>query len=762
MPARLRLILVSRSEPALPLARWRAAGLIAELRMAELRFDLSESTALLTGAAGRPLSEGNVRALAERTEGWAAGLHLAGLALRAAGGESHELIGQVAGSHPYIRDYLVDEILRREPPEVQMFLLRTSILEQMCGELCDALLDDGPSSIVLEELEQRGLFVTALDGERRWFRYHTLFAEALRAVLGRVHPGLVAELHRRAFYWLEANGGIERLGEAVGHGLAAGLDEAAADLLERRTDELIWMRGEIQTLRRLTGRLPSEVVLARPKLALMECWTLLVSIQLDALDTRLRQLAAAHGPAVAGEIAGIRSFVVRITGNCQGAIELGRLALELISPQRTIVQHVIRMSLESTYFMVGDLNAAEQIAADLREHLGNGPIPPFLLIAGVGLSKADLLMRRARPCEAEQFLRAALTEAERRSGGVLTSTGMIFAMLSEARYAQGELGDAEQLARAAMAEGERWYNTDMRLNAQDHLGRALRALGDIAGAEALAATSRDLVRSYRVPYINSWARIGEATDAFLRGDPGPAEQALADHGVHADGPLDPAEFDAYVLLARVNLVRGHIDDAAGLVGRLRALAEQGSYTMRVILADMLRAQIEQAAGRKQEACSILERVLGAAMPGGLVQCFVDEGEPMRRLLEQWIASSLAHPSTDPEQRAVQKRLQVYGMRLLRQFPQTEFAVAGEAPDRQGRDKETRSRRRYLPFGGEQLTVRELEVLRLVAIGRSNQAIAQLLTISLHTVKKHMTSVLEKLGAESRTAAVVRARELGIV
>lgn len=756
LPQRLHVILTSRVEPPLPLARWRAAGQLLELRADDLRFAIDDSARLLALVAAQELAPNTARALVERTEGWAAGLHLAGLVLRAGNpSEQSALVAQISGSHPYILDYLVDEILRRQPPHIQEFLLQTSILDRLCGELCDAILGDQrdllspsqyTSATLLSYLERANLFITPLDTERRWFRYHQLFADALQAQLQRTHPQLMTDLHRRAMQWYRQQamtGAMDFATPAINHAIAAGQHVAAALLIERHGLSMLFVRGEIQTLLGWLSALPEMLRMTRPRILVTEAWALLATVQLDRVEQAIEMAEAYASPEdseLIGEIIAIQSFVVHINGDSQASIELGQRSLALLSAEQKTVRYLIAVNLANAYVSLGELYGAWAIVEQMRRDMRYLPDPAvFLSGYGLELVESDLLLSEGRAIEAESVVRQLLKQITGRYGERLTMIPMIHVALAEICYERNNLEECERLTHSAMEKGEQWWNSDILCPAYDLYGRILRIRGDMAGALAAHRKSRELAIAYNVAKITWWAQLGEVWEAFEQGNLAATECGLTERGLRIDGELDPVRYAEYELLVRLQLAQGRVTEAITLIKRIAMLAEQGGYTRRVIGANILAALAYWQSGRAHEAYVAIGLALEQARPGGMRRCFLDEGEPMHQFLRTVLEDQDTRFSSD---------LQNYVMQLLAAFPLT-----GNDPGIQ-----SITLNRASTQSADRLTARELAVLRLVATGASNQDIAKRLVVSLHTVKKHLTHILAKLNTTSRTAAVARAHE----
>jgi len=369
LPPAVGLVVAGRADPPIPLSRLRGQGQLVELRDGDLRFTAGEAAAFLNEVMGLALSAADVAALEARTEGWITGLQLAALSLR--GREPERIpafLQEFAGSHRFVLDYLLEEVLQQQPPGIQAFLLQTSILERLCGALCEAvvggrgLVDWESGQAVLEYLEANHLFILSLDEERCWYRYHRLFADLLRVRLPRLGPTLglpsPAELHRRASAWYETEG---LTGEAIAHALAAGDGERAANLVTDVGLDLL-VRGELTTLLGWLEALHDDVVRARPWLCIYHAWALALSGCPEPAEARLQDAAAVDSNLLAGEAGGhaaaIRAYMAAHAGDAAAAVELARRSLDLLPAKERTVRSVVAFTLAGVHRVRGDLEAA--------------------------------------------------------------------------------------------------------------------------------------------------------------------------------------------------------------------------------------------------------------------------------------------------------------------------------------------------------------------------------------------------------------------
>jgi LuxR family maltose regulon positive regulatory protein len=430
LPPQMHLIITSRADPPLALARLRASNLLTEIRADDLRFTREEVATFLNQIMGQDLSAADVAVLADRTEGWIAGLQLAALSM---GGQTDatNFIAAFAGSHQYVVDYLTEEAVRLLPESVQSFLLHTSILDRMCAPLCDAVTGQSGSQAVLEELERMNMFTIRLDDAHRWYRYHHLFAEMLRNRLRRAHSDRVLELHRRASAWYE---GQELRAEAVRHALAGRDFERAAHLVEESAKTTFWMRGEVATLRGWLEALPDVLVSKHPRLSLLYAWTLLLSGQSAAVEPLLQETerrlerslqrateaSAVNSPVMSrsslaeirgcrGEMAAIRARVARVNDDLPRSIALCHMALEYLPPQDLSVRGLVALNLGIACRHSGDVVAAAEALAEasaISEPAGN----LFATLVALG-QLANLEAEQGRLRQAASTYRCALAKA---------------------------------------------------------------------------------------------------------------------------------------------------------------------------------------------------------------------------------------------------------------------------------------------------------------------------------------------------------------
>jgi LuxR family maltose regulon positive regulatory protein len=746
-PPGLQLVVASRTDPPLPLARLRARARLAEVRERDLRFTTEEAAALLREAVGPDLPEEAVAALTARTEGWVAGLQLAGLSLRGQA-DPAGFVASFSGSHRYVLDFLAEEVLDRQPQDLRGFLLETSILERLSGPLCDTVTGRSDSQRLLEQVERANLFLVPLDEVRGWWRYHHLFADLLRARLRRERPERVAALHRAAAAWSEAHGLAD---DAVRHAGAAGDAAWAARLVERHADAVL-LRSERATLERWLAALPAELVDSRPRLLLARALAALVGGRADEVADRLeaaeRALAGAAGeepfePSVgrAGSllanvratVALERAFLAELHGDAERQIAFGRRALAEVDEGERTLDAIVRGHLGVAEWLSGRLPEAARTLASSIDRLY--AIGERFLAVRVSEHLGQVQRAQGDLDAALATYRRALEIAAPQGQAAMPAAGIAHVGMAEVAYQRGELDAALRHLDQGIAPCRQLIFAQPVATGLATLAWIRQARGDPAGAleamdEAARVTPGQEVAGLLNPVPALRARL-----LLAQGDLPAAARWVGQRGLRPDDqPSYPRE-PGHLLLARVLLAQQRPEQALGLLDRLHALAVAQGRNGSLIEILALRSLALAAGGEEPGAVAALGEALALAAPQGYVRVFADEGPPMRALLGRLAAAMRT------EHAAAGVPLGYLG-RLVRAFERDAAPV--------------------IPGLVEQLSPRELEVLRLLAAGRANQQIAEELVVAPNTVKKHVTHILEKLGAANRTEATARARELGLL
>ncbi len=753
LPPQIHLVITTREDPHLPLARLRARGQLTELRATDLRFTPSEAAEFLNQMMGLNLSAEDVTALEARTEGWITGLQLAALALQGALSmqghpDTSRFIQSFTGSHRFVLDYLVEEVLQRQPEHIRSFLLKTAFFERLSGPLCDAVTGQKDGRGMLENLERGNLFIVPLDDQRQWYRYHHLFAEVLLAHALEEQPGQIPLLHKRASAWYEQN---NLPAEAIRHVLAARDFERAAGLIEmsypamdtsfQHTAWLGWVR-----------KLPDEVVRVRPVLSVDYARALMDTGEFEAgkswlQDAEQRLEGSADEMVVADEeqfrtlpvmIALARSLHAQAQGDIEGTVKYAERALEL-SPEEDHSNHAMAaVTLGTAYWDRGDLDGAQRALSvwmNYCQKVGN-----IIFALATGAYLAEIIVAQGRLREAEKVYKQSiqLASAHDQVRHVTSNLYLGLGLLCH------ELGDQQSAAQHLRKSGELGEQTALI----DWPYRWRLAQARVKEAEGDLDTALDLLDEARRFYIKTSVPDFHSIDAFkvriyLR--QGRLSEALdwaRERGLSVDDDLSyQTEFD-HITLARVLIAQHKNDSAAGsdhetiaLLEQLLVEAEASGRMGSVIEILVVQALAHEAQGNTTQALASMERALALAEPEGYVRIFVDEGETMRTLIEKQ-SRDRNHP------------LSSYADKLLAAFSQP-VAEPGLAILHQKSDML------------EPLSERELEVLKLLRSELSGPEISQQLVVSLNTLRTHSKNIFNKLGVNNRRTAVRRAEELNL-
>ena len=733
-PPSLHLIIASRTDSPLLLARLRAQGQMTELRAADLRFTPEETATFLNEVMGLDLPVEDVAALEERTEGWIAGLQLAALSMRGRDDVS-DFIEAFTGSHRYVLAYLTEEVLQRQPEGLQSFLLQTSILDRLIAPLCDAVTGRSDGLAMLEKLEQDNLFVVPLDEERRWYRYHHLFSEFLRGRLYREQAGSVPDLHRRAFEWCRRNG---MTSEAVNHALATGDFERAAQEVERMGHGTFMRGGMMATTLGWMEALPSDVVRSQPQLCLFRAWAHLFAGQLDTVEPWLqdaeRELGAKEETgSILGEVAACRAYQARLQGDVPRTVELSRRALRVLPEDDPVLRGVTLLNLGIAHRMSGDVEAAGRILVEAEEvNREAGNIHPTLVAV---CNLALLEMVRGKLHESARDYRRALRLATEWGAQRLPSAGLAHIGMGKLLGEWNDLEAAEHRLTEGIELSRAGGIAEILLDGYVALAQARNARGDLAGALEAIREAERLLERVRVPRLTARVSAYRAQLWMTWGDSEAVDGWVRECGFGVDDEPDYLQEVEHLTLARALIFQGRYDRAARFLERLLGAAEDGAWMASVIEILILQALALRAQGETEGAMKKLGRALALAEPEGYVRTFVDEGEPMSELLHRAASLGIAWD---------------YASKLLVAFDGGAALLAAVEAT-----KDTGAL-------SEPLTERELEVLRLIAGGKSNRGIAQGLFVAVSTVKKHINNIYRKLEAHSRTQAVARARELNLL
>ena len=751
LPARGHVVIGTRADPAIPLARLRARGALVEIRAGDLRFAPAE-TADYLGLMDLSLQADDVATLEARTEGWIAALQLAALSLQGRA-DPGEFIDAFAGDDRYIVDYLVEEVLRRQTPERRGFLLRTSILARFTASLADAVTARDNGRATIDALDRANLFLVALDDQRRWYRYHHLFGGVLQAYLADELPDEVPSLHGRASDWYEAHGDRNA---AIQHAVAAGDPERAAELIERAMPEMRQRRRE-PTMRAWLEAIPRDTLERRPVLLVAYAGTILSANEtagIDALLTAAERLIATVDeptptePYVAVDpeelqrlpamIELYRSALAKVRGDLAGNIAHAQRVLELVTTSERVGRGGAAALLGLAYWGMGDLEAGERWYAEGMADLATaGHITDQV---GGAIVRADMRLVAGRLGDAQRIYEDGLSLARGVEpplrGVVDMHTG-----LADIAYRRGNITDAKTHLAAGRDLGDDFAFPRDPYRSRVVEARIAQAEGDIDAAMAMLREAERLYLSEFSPDIWPVAAT-RARLAIAHGRLVEAREWARSSGLSTADPIShPHEFE-HVTLARLLVAdasEGRVDDlpdALGLLDRLVAATDfggrHGSRLGALVVQALARHVADDAAGARESLAAAIE----IAEPEGDVRVFLDEGPAMVRLLQ-----AVARRSDAP----------AYVHTLV------QAAGDGGRPERAGAGQDRGQGQGLI----EPLSERELEVLRLLGSELDGPAIARELVVSLNTLRTHTKNIYAKLGVGRRRAAVRRAEELGL-
>jgi len=777
-PEQMHLIIASRSEPPLALPLLRARRELLELHLDDLRFSRSEASTFLNQVMGLDLSSEEVQTLEEATEGWVAGLQLAGLSLQGAQ-DSHGILHSFSGSHRYIFDYLAQEVLKRQPAHTRDFLLRTSILERLHAGLCEAVfkaegaadtslspLSPIPSSLnsqsILEGLERANLFIVPLDQQRQWYRYHHLFSDFLRACLEQEQdPAQIADLHLRASQWYGNHGLI---GEAVTHALAGKQPDQAARWVKQAAKDM-FESSELITLRQWLGAFPASTLRRDPALNMLYIWALVATGHSDQVESRLQEVEASLGvladgspasadypPSLRGALAEIASLratlafnrfdIAEVTRQCQMAT--GYMTSDMqdgLFQSHLSLLSVIGFNQALAYEVSGDVVRASQ-AFDEVIRLSQQDQNKHLLPMAIS-HQAALQIIQGRLRQAAAIYQQALQDVERAerpsplAGMVYTGIGSLYCEWNQFEQAQAYLGRGIEM-------GRQWSQWESLQSGYFGQARCQAARGDVQAASATLKELEELNKKLDLPWTLSTVKATQALLAARRADLETAA-AWADSGsINPQAEIHPIQEGEAIILARVLTSLGRVEQAIDLARRILLQAEQGQRWGRAIEARVALTVALMAQGEREPAIQVLEDALRQALPEGYLRTFLDE-EPQLPIEDCKIKIEKKDPLAAEDH-------------PLLAYIDTLLAARSEPTQPRQPSRPVAP----LTFAHPLLSGRELEVLRLMADGLTNQQIANQLYISLNTVKTHVKNIHAHLEAGNRTQAAARARELGLI
>ncbi len=711
-------------------------GQLTELRQADLRFSAEEAEAFLKQGTNVVLSKEEVLSLNARAEGWVAGLQMAALSVRDKE-DASRLIANFSGGHEYIMDFFAAEVLAQQPKPIRTFLLQTSILNRLCGPLCNALTQRSDGQQTLEEVRQSNLFVVNLDSQRYWYRYHHLFSDLLRKQLQQKTPDLIPELHRRASCWYEQNGLI---GESIEHALRADDYERAEGLISQALADSLWKSGESMTILRWLESLPEKMFHSRPYLCAFHALTLFLTGQLGKAESRLKiaeQLLEQeifpneHRRAESkGMIAVVRAYIAYFQGDAQAIIKFANKALDLLPEENLMWRNSAAINLGDAYSIIGNLTAAQQAYSEaLKSSQAAGKL--FLaLLAGAKLAVA--YKEQGHLHSADEICQQLIQFAEEDKKSTTEMRGKLFAIRGDILCEWNELESAETYLHKAVELCRHEGNVAALGLSYLYLIRVL-----FARKKDIQETLLQLERFVRASNVPIWIYEGfvawKSWFWISQGNLAAAEQVLQENGITSDGEPGFRREGEYFALARLLIAKGCPAETEKFMEKLCSRAEMKGQTGLMIVCLSIRSVAHEMQGLREDAISLLEKALSLGEPEGYVQIFIEEGQPMARMLYEIAARNIAP-------KYVGKLLAAFSMhspQSSKRATQTDDVI-------------------------EPLSKRELDVLCLIAEGLTNQQIASRLYLSLRTIKFHTSNIYAKLGVNSRTEALAKARILGLL
>ncbi len=744
LPTQMHIVISSREEPPLSLADLRAQKQLKEVRTNDLRFTSEEATILFNQVMELKLAEETITALVASVEGWIMGLQLFGFSLR-----SKAVILHRTDSNKLVES-LLDQTLSLQSERMQDFLLFTSLLNRLNGSLCDELLNQTGGQERLEILERSNPFIARLDERQRWYRYHPFFRDALRTRLEERYADRLPMLHLRAASWYER---ADMLHEALYHALAANDYYRAARLVERQSSALL-QRGEVATVQAWLEAFPPEFIRSHMRLSLTQAWMHALVNQLDEAETDLHVveelLEGTKAPEILGQVAAIRSGISIAQHDIAGSIEAARLALAQLPEDALMVRGFVSRNLGISCWLKDDVAAAAQAFANAvsYNHACNNIYAALI----VSCDLANL-----------QMLQGQLQKAHTTYGQVLEyiASADFLPVIRRARqglssllYEWNELDSAEDAALAGMEFAATGEHIQVTLNCYSIQARIKQVQGDEEEVWQLMQESEDYIYRHHATQLVPVLSMQRARLWLMQGNVAEAGEWVVASGLSFDDALNHLREAEYLTLARVYIAQRKLVLALGLLGRLRQEAEAGKRVGSAIEIAILEALAWQEQGNMQQALVALVDALALAKPEGYIRIFVDEGAPMEALLTKAL-----------EMRSELEELQkiapgylrmllatIKQERLWRELPEEHYLLAP-----QGYENEEPVEPLLEP-----LTEREIEILRLVAAGLPNRAIAEHIVVSAGTVKVHLHNIHNKLNVHNRTEAVARARDLHLL
>lgn len=753
IPRGLHLGIATRTDPPWPMARLRSRNELTEIRAFDLRFNREETQQFFHLATGYQFKPETVQALDQRTEGWVAGLQMAAISIQQRHMQSG--LGSVAGfvesfsgSNRFVLDFLIEEVLSQQPPDIQEFLYKTSILRRMSAPLCNAVTGRSDSQQVLERLDRMNLFMVTLDDKRLWFRYHALFADLLRSRQGSYLGSELVDLNNRASLWFEENGW---LGEAVQHALEAENFERVAALVETNAFKILDVGG-MATLLSWLKQIPESIRQARPRLGIAYAWVLVYAGELDAgenilqhIESDIQDLRSVDYEWTLGQLNSIRAYTAWIKADGEAAVDYAHQALLHLPGQEITMRAFVTNTMAQALVQNDELARASEMRQDaMNWGLQSGNAHVYYLAAS---GQAFILIQMGKLSEAEAICLRALAFAQEqveRPGGQSPALAQIYSMLSTVYLWRNELEQALEFAQKGLELGKRWAQVDTLTLNYVYLGITLLSAGDLVGMSEAIQNAKRVGLS-----ISSWFEsiilTLEAEYNLAKGNLVEAERWLKQQGMDIHDPLPQAKRNGYRTLARILSMRGEWEEASILLERLIQVSEKSGGIGFLISVLTMQSVVLAELGRQDEGLELLEKALHLAQPELIRFPFIRAGNGIVPLLYRAASGDIA-----PD----------FAKELIEIFlpDRGRMQVLPGSGIRTGTDRSKEAELGYI----EPLTEREVEVLRLLDSSLSVPEIADELYIAASTVRSHTRSIYAKLDVHGRIEAVYRAKELGLM
>jgi LuxR family maltose regulon positive regulatory protein len=751
LPACMHLVISTRADPPLPLSRLRVRRELVELRAGDLRFSSEEVASYLDLWIQKKLSTADQAELEARTEGWIAGLQLAALAMQGLAEQASAnedplsaFVHRLSGSTRFIMDYLVEEVLQGLPEHSRSFLLQTSVLERLTASLCDAVTDRDDSQSILDSLEKTNLFLFPLDDERGWYRYHHLFADLLRSVLLSDQPNRIPKLHAKASAWYEGQG---LMTDAIQHALKIPDPDEAARLMETVALEML-LRGEVTTVQAWSTWISKEQARQRPMLCVYFVWAFIVSEKvapaaqyLSLIDQDQARISASM-PDLQSHVMVAHSMLAFYTGDYESTIRYAGQAVEQLPSEHTYLREVLAYSSGAAYEMIGEDEAALQLLQEAKQisHVFGNPSAEMSALKKLG----DIQVRRGQLHQAALSYRQALQLGSIRTGQLLPVAAQTVSVMGQVLYEWNQLEEAERYLLQGVELSRKLESTYYLLANLQILASVHWIQGDRESARRLLRETEQIMLEFPPhPSVAARAAVQQMRMYLRMGETQTAVRWAQSH------QQDRSSSQAYttelmaILWTRASIAQGNASEAIEMLEQALPVAREAGRWGVVIELLVLQALALAMLRQIPPALVPLEEALELAEPEGYTRIFLDEGEPMLQLLRTVYRSK-------------EKGSREYEIRLLEEL------LSAVAPPPPASAEITPGKSLDRPVLIDPLTERELEVLRMIAEGRSNQEIAEKLIVTLGTVKAHISHIYNKLDVRSRTQAILKARQLDLL